>query len=141
MTRTNLITTVGGFLAAMGTLPTLVSNSHLDFPLWWNSVTFPLNLAGLVGLALLGWAAKGADQHSTAPQVEAASLQKQVDVIKDQANESPKPVTEVTIVPPLAEVLHDPQSAEAEILRLRAALNIKSDPSPASPSTTKESDG
>lgn len=120
MTRTNLITTIGGGLAAIGTLPTLVTNAHLDFPLWWNHVTFPLNLAGLVGLALLGWAAKGADQHSSVAQVEASSEQKKAEVAVQKAAEPAKPVQEVAIVPTVSpEVLHDPESARKEIERLQ----------------------
>lgn len=69
----NWVTTLGGILAGLGTLPLLVTASHVAFPLWWNACQFPLFLAGGIGTILLGLAAKATGEHSTAPQVEQAT--------------------------------------------------------------------
>jgi hypothetical protein len=71
----NWVTTLGGILAGLGTLPLIVTASHVAFPLWWNYCQFPLFLLGAIGTIILGLAAKGADQHSTAGQVAAATAQ------------------------------------------------------------------
>lgn len=73
--RKNWLTTLGGVMVGLGTLPMLVTASHAAFPLWWNSCQFPLVLVGLIGGILLGIAAKGQDEHSTVQQVQASTEQ------------------------------------------------------------------
>ena len=66
--RKNWMTTLGGIMAGLGTLPLLATASHLDLPLWWNYCQFPLFLIGSIGTIILGVAAKGQDEHNTPPQ-------------------------------------------------------------------------
>jgi uncharacterized YccA/Bax inhibitor family protein len=84
----NWVTTVGGVMAGLGTLPLVVSASHVAFPLWWNYFQFPLYLVGAIGTIILGLAAKGADQHSTATQVAIASAENEVAKVKKVDEES-----------------------------------------------------
>jgi hypothetical protein len=72
----NWFTTVAGVMVGLGTLPSVVTASHAAFPLWWNSCQFPLYLCGAIGAIMLGIAAKGADEHSTANQVAMATAAK-----------------------------------------------------------------
>lgn len=74
--RKNWLTTTSGIMMGLGSLPNLVTASHANVPLWWNSCQFPLVLTGMVGFILLGVAAKGQDEHSTVSQVEAATTDK-----------------------------------------------------------------
>lgn len=62
----------------VGAVPQGVQFAHLSYPLplWWNSCQFPLFLCFLLGAGLLGWAAKGQDEHSTAQEVQAATVEK-----------------------------------------------------------------
>lgn len=71
--RTNLVVTIGGVMAGLGTIPMLVTASHVAFPLWWNNCQFPLILVGMLGTILMGVAAKGQDVHSTETQIQAAT--------------------------------------------------------------------
>lgn len=87
-------------MAGLGTLPILVTTSHVAFPLWWNDCQFPLVLTGMLGTVLLGVAAKGVDQHSTVEQMKAASLEKEVAVVVKTADAAPAPVKEVEVVAP-----------------------------------------
>lgn len=66
----NWVVTLGGIMVGLGTLPGIVTASHVAFPLYWNSLQFPLYLIGALGAILLGVSAKGADQHSTVAQVQ-----------------------------------------------------------------------
>lgn len=68
------VVTVAGIMAAMGGVPILVASSGVTPPLWWPRLAFPFVLTGIIGSALLGWAAKGQDEHSTESQVAEASL-------------------------------------------------------------------
>jgi len=70
----NWMTTLAGIMVGLGTLPMLVTASHVAFPLWWNGCQFPLVLIGLVGGILLGVASKGVDEHSTNTEVQAATV-------------------------------------------------------------------
>ncbi len=98
--RKNWITTLGGIMAGLGTLPMLVTASRVAFPLWWNSVQFPLVLTGMLGTILLGVAAKGADEHSTLPQMEASTARAVADdvISQVQAKPSEMPAVKVEIV-------------------------------------------
>jgi hypothetical protein len=120
----NPLTTIGGILAFLGTLPLLATASHQALPLWWNSCQFPLFLCGAVGTMLMGIAAKDKGTHSTAAQVEASTVQQAADAVVKKASEPAKEPTQVAIVPPLdPEVLKSPDAAAAEIERLRELLN------------------
>lgn len=100
--RKNWMTTVGGVLAGLGTLPLLVTASHVAFPLWWNDLQFPLLLTGMVGTILMGLAAKGQDEHSTPAQVIAAEQHAQVDQIVADADAAAKATEpkKVVVEPP-----------------------------------------
>jgi hypothetical protein len=76
----NWFTTLAGIMAGLGTLPLMVTASHVAFPLWWNSCQFPLYLCGMIGTIMLGMAAKGQDEHSTAQQVAVATEKKTVEI-------------------------------------------------------------
>lgn len=76
MKKSSLLVTIAGIMAALGGIPVLVAAAGVVPPSWWSHVTFPLVLIGIVGTALLGFAAKGQDEHSTADQVQAATIEK-----------------------------------------------------------------
>jgi fatty acid desaturase len=71
--RTNLLVTIAGIMAALGGVPVLIATSGITPPLWWSHVAFFFVLIGVVGVALMGWAAKGQDGHSTSAQVEGST--------------------------------------------------------------------
>ena len=78
--RKGWLVTAAGVMAAMGGVPALTWTALQAFPSmripgWWTSVQFYFVLVGVIGAALLGWAAKGADDHSTTAQVQLSSLQ------------------------------------------------------------------
>lgn len=83
----NIRTTVGGTLASIGAIPTLLVYSHADLPLWWNKLQFPLALAGALGLALMGASAHDAKNVPTIPQVKAATEQDKATAAVKAANE------------------------------------------------------
>lgn len=74
MKKSSLLVTVAGIMAALGGIPVLVAAAGVVPPLWWSHVTFPLVLLGIAGTALMGFAAKGQDEHSTIQQVQSASV-------------------------------------------------------------------
>jgi len=96
--RKNWMTTLGGILAGLGTLPLLVTASHMAFPLWWNNVQFPLFLCGAVGTIIMGLAAKGQDEHSTIPQTEAATVKAVADKIVTATTTTPTEMPAVPVV-------------------------------------------
>jgi hypothetical protein len=61
--RKNWLTTTAGILAALGSVPVLVAQSGVTVPHWWGSAAFVFLLLGVIGVALLGFAAKGQDEH------------------------------------------------------------------------------
>ena len=73
--RKNWLTTVAGIMAALGSVPILVATSGFTPPTWWAKIAFPFILIGIIGTALLGFAAKGEDEHSTAAQVAQSTLE------------------------------------------------------------------
>jgi hypothetical protein len=73
--RTNLVVTIAGIMAALGGVPVAVATLVKTTPSWWTPVAFPLTLVGIIGVALLGWAAKGQDVHSTSAQVATSTIQ------------------------------------------------------------------
>jgi hypothetical protein len=74
--RTNWLVTVAGIMAAMMGVPVAVAAlpSSIVIPAWWSHIAFFFVLVGIVGTVLLGWAAKGADVHSTAAQVATSTI-------------------------------------------------------------------
>lgn len=66
----NWVTTLAGVLAAVGGFPLALATMgyHLN-----QTVSLVMAIIGLVGMALLGAAAKGQDEHSTADQVQAST--------------------------------------------------------------------
>lgn len=98
--RKGWVATIGGILTAAGSLPTLATNSHLALPLWWNDLTAPLNLAGILGVVVLGYVAKGRDDHSTIEQIKAASVAKEAEIMVKTADAAPTAITEVEIAKP-----------------------------------------
>jgi len=73
MKKSSLLVTIAGIMSALGGVPLAVATSGVTPPTWWAHVAFPFILIGMIGLAVLGWAAKGQDEHSTASEVAAAS--------------------------------------------------------------------
>jgi len=94
----NWVTTAGGIMAGLGTIPMLVTASHIAFPLWWNDCQFPLYLVGMLGTVLLGVAAKGADQHSTMAQIDAAAAQAKVAQAALDADAAAKPAAPAKVI-------------------------------------------
>lgn len=91
--RKNWMTTLGGVLAGIGTLPLLMTASHVALPLWWNDCQFPLFLCGGLGTILMGVSAKGIDEHSTVDQVQASSLKQATEAVVQQVvKQADKPV-------------------------------------------------
>ena len=72
--RTNMLTTIGGIMALFTGLPPAMGAANLHAPNWLNLTCFVI---GTLGMGLVGFAAKGQDEHSTPEQVQAAG--------KDQA--------------------------------------------------------
>jgi hypothetical protein len=77
--RKNWLTTTAGIMAALGGVPVLVAQSGAHLPAWWSSAAFVFVLIGVIGVALLGVAAKGQDEHSTSDQVQMSTIEKHVD--------------------------------------------------------------
>lgn len=73
MVKKNGVVTIAGIMAALGSVPILVATSGVTPPTWWAHLAFPFILVGIIGTVLLGWAAKGQDEHSTEKQVETAT--------------------------------------------------------------------
>jgi len=73
--KKNWLVTVAGIMAALGGVPVLIATSGVTPPLWWSHVAFFFVLVGVVGVALMGWAAKGEDEHSTVAQTQAATAE------------------------------------------------------------------
>jgi hypothetical protein len=67
--KKNWLVTLAGIMAALGGVPILVASSGVATPAWWGHLAFPFILIGIIGSCLLGWAAKGEDEHSTQAQV------------------------------------------------------------------------
>jgi hypothetical protein len=73
--RKNWLVTVAGIMAALGSVPILVATSGVTPPAWWSSLAFPFILIGIIGTVLLGYSAKGQDEHSTSAQVQASTIE------------------------------------------------------------------
>jgi hypothetical protein len=75
-------------------------------PHWFNECIFPMILAGavfaMVGNVIVGVASKGADEHSTPAQIQAADLQAKVEQVALDADAAatPKVPTKVIVEPP-----------------------------------------
>lgn len=70
MKRSNLLTTIGGVMALFTALPPAMGQANMHAPNWLNLTCF---LIGTLGMAIVGFAAKGQDEHSTADQVQSAT--------------------------------------------------------------------
>ena len=82
--RKNWLTTTAGIMAALGGVPVLVAQSSLTHvPAWWANAQFYFILCGIVGVALLGYASKGQDEHSTEQQVEVSTIHAAVEAIRN----------------------------------------------------------
>jgi hypothetical protein len=77
----NWFVTLAGIMASLVGVPLAVITYYATIvkagpPTWFmNYMAFPMVLLGTIGTALMGVAAKGADQHSTAGQIAAATAQ------------------------------------------------------------------
>jgi hypothetical protein len=91
--RKNWLTTTAGIMAALGGVPVLVSQSSLThIPAWWANAQFYFILCGIVGVALLGYASKGQDEHSTEAQVELSTIHAAVDAEESGKTKNGVPV-------------------------------------------------
>lgn len=83
--RKNWLMTTAGIMSAIGSVPILVANSGTTHvPSWWGAASFDCLIIGAVGLALLGFAGKGQDEHSTADQVQISTIKQAVKVEEQQ---------------------------------------------------------
>jgi hypothetical protein len=67
--RKNWLTTVGGIMAAFGTIPIALGTAHVRMPAWLYMVC--ISLAAL-GPAVIGVAAKGQDEPAELPKTDDA---------------------------------------------------------------------
>lgn len=101
--KKNWMTTLGGILGSVGLgligVPLSVLTYYAQIvksgpPAWFNATILPMLLAGsilaMVGNAIVGVAAKGQDEHSTVPQVGAASLQQEAQAVAKAADQPTK---------------------------------------------------
>lgn len=71
MKRSNLLTTIGGIMAGFGVIPIALGTAHVAMPSWLYVVCISF---AAIGPVIVGVAAKGQDEHSTADQVRTASI-------------------------------------------------------------------
>lgn len=83
MMKKSWVVTAAGIMAALGGVPVLVAASGATIPAWWAHLVFPCVLLGILGTALMGWAAKGEDEHSTPQQVAQAGQVQAIETAKD----------------------------------------------------------
>lgn len=74
MQRTNTLTTIGGIMCLFTALPPAMGQANMHAPNWLNLACF---LIGTLGMGLVGFAAKGQDEHSTETEVKASTIEKQ----------------------------------------------------------------
>ena len=113
--KTSNLMTIGGIMAAFGTgligVPQIVLQTYAIVvkegpPHWFTVLILPMLLAGILmttlGAAILGVAGKGADDHSTIAQTEAATVNAANDNVqsKVEANPAEMPAVPVVIVHP-----------------------------------------
>lgn len=72
--RKNWLTTIGGIMAGCIGIPIAVSTAGYHLPEWLGLIFVIL---GTLGAVVVGVAAKGQDEHSTADQVELATEKKE----------------------------------------------------------------
>lgn len=131
--RTNRLATIGGLLASFGMgligVPTTVLITYAEIvkdgpPHWFHLTILPVVILGVLlvmaGNVITAYVAKGADEHSSIQQVEAATAQKVAVAATKKADEAPVEPTEVAIVNPAA--LASPEAAEAELRRSAAEI-------------------
>ena len=113
--KTSNLMTIGGIVSAFGTsligVPLTVTTYYAQIaktgpPNWFNESMLPMILVGFLmtaaGTAILGVAGKGADDHSTMPQMEAATNKSATDQAALDADAAAKPTVpqKVVIEPP-----------------------------------------
>lgn len=74
--RKNWLTTVGGIMALFTALPPAMGQANMHAPNWLNLSCF---IIGTLGMGIIGFAAKGADEHSTPAQVNQAGIVQQTE--------------------------------------------------------------
>lgn len=115
MKKTNRLMTWSGIIGAFGiglvAVPLLVLQTYAQVvkdgpPHWFNVLILPMMLIGFIlaaaGHAVSGVAGKGQDEHSTVPQMEAATIKAVADktVSATEAVPAEMPVVPVLIVNP-----------------------------------------
>ncbi len=113
--KSSNLMTLGGILSGVGTglvgIPITVTTYYAQIvkdgvPHWFSALTLPMILLGfllaMLGTVILGVAGKGADDHSTLAQTEAATVQAANDNVqaKVEANPAEMPAVPVVIVHP-----------------------------------------
>jgi hypothetical protein len=115
--KSSSLMTIGGIMAAFGTgligVPQIVLQTYAIVvkegpPHWFTVMILPMLLGGILlttlGTAILGVAGKGADDHSTPEQVQAAAAQAKTAQTVLDADAAAKPeVPTKVIVEPLKE--------------------------------------
>ena len=111
MKKTSNLMTIGGIMAAFGTgligVPQIVLQTYAIVvkdgpPHWFTVLILPMLLFGILlttlGTAILGVAGKGQDEHSTIPQMEAATAKAAVDQVITKTEAQPGEVAAVPVV-------------------------------------------
>jgi len=109
--KTSTLTTIGGILGAFGLsvagAPLIVLQYYAQVaktgaPQWFNDMILPMMLIGVLmaalGQAITGISAKGADDHSTMAQTEAASAKSVADHIVSETDAKPSEMPAVPVV-------------------------------------------
>lgn len=109
--KTSNLMTIGGVMAAFGTgligVPQIVLQTYAIVvkdgpPHWFLDLILPMMLVGILlttlGTAVLGVAGKGADEHSTPAQVEAAADQAKIAQVALDADAAAKPTVPAKVI-------------------------------------------
>ncbi len=109
--KTGTLTTIGGIISGVGTglvgIPITVTTYYAQIvkdgvPHWFSVLTLPMILLGfvmaMVGTVVLGTASKGADDHSTVPQIEAATVKAVADKAVSITDAKPDEMPAVPVI-------------------------------------------
>lgn len=109
--KTSSLMTIGGIMAAFGTgligVPQLVLQTYAIIvkdapPHWFTVMILPMLLVGILlttlGTAIIGVSGKGADDHSTEPQIQAATKQAEVAQVALDADAQAKPAIPAKVI-------------------------------------------